>query len=384
MHSANGSHKLIRAIRIAFAGMLSAVALALIGGVFFAQSAPAATTSGDGLAVKQAVITSDCVAAVKNLNAKFRTRAVWRYRYKNGKTVAKRRKYARQVRASDRRVANARARVASACGGGTVSITSGSACFTAITKIDNLINLQYKRKMQLRKVRGNSSKAKKRRSYLRKRLRIIDGQIKLKTTLIFRSCESSNGAGGGAGTPDTTPPGSGPGILISGSGPGGQTNATNPVVEITAPTGETGGKAECKIMGNDYSGEFADFTPVTSPWILPNLPEGSYTIVCRWVDDAGNVGPSSSQPLVIDRTNPVVTIEDNGFRFPKKRAFIITVNEAVSSRQCMIDSIEYHEVDTSYTTPSLTDGSHTLTCRATDLAGNTSLPVVLTFTIEDE
>ncbi len=188
-------------------------------------------------------------------------------------------------------------------------------------------------------------------------------------------------AAGNAGDPttvtvtiDTTAPTGGPTIEVPGSGNGGQNNGDNPTVIVTPPSGETDGHLECKISGAGYNGEFAVFTTVTSPWTLPALPEGTYTITCHYVDEAGNAGPDSSYTLVIDRTAPgAPTVTGPGNPTNDNTPQItVTTKEAGGTVKCKVDGGSYVTVTSPFSTAALSDGSHVVTCTQTDAAGNTS------------
>lgn len=194
------------------------------------------------------------------------------------------------------------------------------------------------------------------------------------------TCRYVDGAGN-AGDPttvtvtiDTTAPNGGPTIEVPGSGNGGQNNDDNPTVVVTPPSGETGGHLECKISGAGYNGEFAVFTTVTSPWTLPALPEGTYTITCHYVDEAGNQGPDTTYTLVIDRTAPGAPTVNGPGNPTNDNTPQISVNttETGGSVKCKIDSGSFQNVTSPFSAPTLADGSHVVSCTQTDAAGNTS------------
>lgn len=176
----------------------------------------------------------------------------------------------------------------------------------------------------------------------------------------------------------------GPGIDVPGTGPGGETNDPQPEVIVTPPSGETGGHLECKISGSGYNGEFVDFTTVTSPWTLPELPEGTYTITCRYVDGAGNPGEETTYTIVIDRTAPGAPLVSGpaGPTNDTTPQIDITPAEAGGTLECKIDDDEYAVVTGSGPTPELSEGTHTITCRQTDAAGNIGAEGSTTVTID--
>lgn len=195
-------------------------------------------------------------------------------------------------------------------------------------------------------------------------------------TLICRLIDEA----GNEGTPashtftfDVSGSTSGPTIEVPGAGPGGETNDTNPEVIVTPPNGETGGYLECKLSGSGYNGEYVNYTTVTSPFNLPELPEGTYTITCRYVDEAGNPGEETSYTIVIDRTAPgaPTVTGPTGPTNDTTPSFTVTPAEAGGTVECKIDDGEFFAVNGSFIAPELSEGTHTVSCRQTDAAGNT-------------
>lgn len=172
---------------------------------------------------------------------------------------------------------------------------------------------------------------------------------------------------------DTSGSTEGPEITVPGTGPGGETNDPTPEVIVTPPAGETGGYLECKLSGSGYNGEYLVYTTVTSPFVLPELPEGSYTVTCRYVDEAGNPGEETSYTIVIDRTAPGAPTV-TGPTAPTNDTtpeFTVTTTEAGGTVECEIGDGELFEVNGSFVSPELSEGTHIVSCRQTDAAGNT-------------
>lgn len=468
--------------KIAIAALVLAAAV-LLQVAAFSSSANAATADA-AKAKKKAVkvkAPQNCAEAVIAVNVALRDRAVPRYRLKTAKGTKARKTWKKKVKAADKKVAAARASLTVQCQGSGTTSALDAECSITFTKLDKLIGLEYDRKMQLRKVKGNSKKAKARKKVLRKRLKLLGNQIKAQNSTFAKACnKSSTGNGGGSGsgnnggsgstggtdgtgpntdTTDTTPPGAvsitgpsstndntptylitapsgetgghieckiddgayatvtspwttptlsdgthtitcryvdaagnagdpstvtvtidasapttGPTITVPGSGSGGANNGDTPTVVVTPPAGETGGHLECKISGSGYNGEFVNFTTVDENWVLPVLPEGTYTITCHYIDEAGNVSPDTTYTLTIDRTAPgAPTVSGPGNPTGNNQPLItITTTEPGGTIKCSLDGNGSVVTTSPVNTPVLADGSHTISCTQTDAAGNTS------------
>jgi hypothetical protein len=491
--------KLISAALVLTAAILLQVAA-------FGPSAHAATADAAKAKKKtpaKTVAPQNCAQAVVAVNAALRARAVPRYRLKTATTSKQRKLYKKSVKKADKKVNAARAALKVQCQGtGTTSALDAN-CAVTITSLDKLINLEYDRKMQLRKVKGHSKKANKRKKVLRKRLKLLGDQIKTQNATFAKACSNAgNGNNGGNGngnngngnngngndgnsgstgntgstggtgntgpgadtlapgtvtitgpsntndntptfiitpptgetgghieckiddgsyvtvtspwttpslsdgthtitcryvdaagnegdpttitvTIDTTIPGSTT-INVPGSGSGGANNGDTPTVVVTPPAGETSGHTECKISGNGYNGEFANFTTVDEHWVLPVLPEGTYTITCHYVDEAGNIGPDTTYTLTIDRTAPgAPTVTGPGNPTSDNTPTItVTTTENGGTIKCSIDGGQSSVVTSPVTSTPVSDGSHVYSCTQTDAAGNTSAPGQATVVVD--
>jgi hypothetical protein len=157
-------------------------------------------------------------------------------------------------------------------------------------------------------------------------------------------------------TVDTAPP------AITVDAPTGPIDAL--VASVTFSSAEDGVEFTCALD----SGAAA---PCTSPYVTPELPNGSHAVHVQAADAAGNVA-GASRLLSIAATPPDTTIEA-GFESASKDAtpeFGFRSSRAGSRFQCSLDSAAWAECPATYTTPELTVGPHELAARAIDGAGN--------------
>lgn len=123
----------------------------------------------------------------------------------------------------------------------------------------------------------------------------------------------------------------------------------------------------------------------------PLTIDGSYTIQARQTDKAGNIGPLSSVTAKVDNVNPSLTISS-----PSSGAYITSTtpdvtfttsdNNTLVSTECRVTTLSapnnvYGPCTSPWTTPVLSQGSHTVQVRSTDKAGNTQQRSV-SFTVD--
>lgn len=477
-YRAAGSRTILTISKISIAALVLAAAV-LLQVAAFSDTAGAASADAAKAKKKKTVkvkAPQNCGQAVTAVNAALTARAVPRYRLKTATTSKAKKAAKKSVKKADKKVNSARASLKSLCQGVGTTSALDAECSITFTKLDSLINLQYERKMQLRKVKGNSKKAKNRKKVLRKRLKSLGNQIKAENTTFAKACDKNgNGGNGGTGnggtgsngadatapgavtitgpsstndstptflvtppagetgghieckiddgayitvtstwttptlsdgthtitcryvdgagnagdpttvtvTIDSTAPSSGPTITVPGSN-NGSSNGETPTVDTTPPAGESGGYTECKISGAGYNGPFVNFTAVNANWILPVLPEGTYTITCRYIDGAGNVGPNTTYTLTIDRTAPGAPTL-SGPASPSKDntpSFTVTRSEPGGSLGCAVDGLQAWNISSPLTTEALEDGTHLIQCAQQDDAGNLSPIAQLTIVID--
>jgi hypothetical protein len=123
----------------------------------------------------------------------------------------------------------------------------------------------------------------------------------------------------------------------------------------------------------------------------PLTIDGSYTIQARQTDKAGNIGPLSSVTAKVDNVAPALTITS-----PTGGAYITSTtpditfttsdNNTLVGSECRVTTLGaphnvYGACTSPWTTPVLTQGSHTVQVRSTDRAGNVTQKSV-TFTVD--
>jgi hypothetical protein len=133
----------------------------------------------------------------------------------------------------------------------------------------------------------------------------------------------------------------------------------------------TGVTFQCSLDGSDTG----PWTTCSSPYTTAALADGTHVIYVRSTA-GGNVDTTpASYTWTVDLTRPdttIVTNPDNPTNSPTGDFTFsgIDAGGGAVTFECRIDSGVFAACPAAYTTPALTDGSHTLYVRAVDLAGN--------------
>ena len=112
--------------------------------------------------------------------------------------------------------------------------------------------------------------------------------------------------------------------------------------------------------------------------------DGTYQVLVRATDVAGNIRDSAKQTVTIDNTPPVTAISSG----PASPTSVTTATFTFSSQsgstfQCQLDGAAYAACTSPRSYTALADGTHTFHVRATDPAGNTEVaPPSWTWTID--
>ena len=167
---------------------------------------------------------------------------------------------------------------------------------------------------------------------------------------------------------DTTPPAT----QLTG-GPTAGAHITDSTPTFTFSSNESG-SFECKV-------DNASWATCSSPKTVAQLADGDHTFSVRAIDTAENVDASpASRSFKVDTQAPSVTFSGgpaNDARIKDSTpSYQFNTNDAnPTTRQCKVDNGAWNTCSTPYTAPVLSDGQHTVSIRATDVAGNTSSPV---------
>jgi hypothetical protein len=153
------------------------------------------------------------------------------------------------------------------------------------------------------------------------------------------------------------------------SGPAATTTSTNASFGFSSSEG--GSSFECKLD----SGPWGD---CSSPRDYSSLTVGSHTFLVRATDAAGNTdGSPASRTWTVralgDTTPPNTSIVagPSGATMSTTASFDFSSTESGSSFQCKLDTASWKTCAESESFSSLTSGTHTVSVRAVDIAGNT-------------
>jgi Bacterial Ig-like domain len=129
---------------------------------------------------------------------------------------------------------------------------------------------------------------------------------------------------------------------------------------------EPGSTFECALDGGGFSS-------CTSPQSYSGLSDGSHTFQVRAADGVGNTDATpASSTWTVDTAAPSSSIT-GGPSDPSNDAaptFTFAADEAGSSFECRLDGGAFATCTSPHVLAALTEGSHTFTVRAVDLAGN--------------
>ncbi|MBI4897580.1 MAG: hypothetical protein HY827_04345 [Actinobacteria bacterium] len=139
------------------------------------------------------------------------------------------------------------------------------------------------------------------------------------------------------------------------------------------------GSTTCRLDG-------AAAESCSSPAILSGLDEGPHTLVVTSTDLAGNSG-SAVADFTIDRTPPETTITGGPAQLSVTNAaspvFTFDANEPGSAYNCRVDGSPYSLCASTFTSPVLSDGVHSIDVYAIDAAGNAdATPASRTFIVD--
>ena len=141
---------------------------------------------------------------------------------------------------------------------------------------------------------------------------------------------------------------------------------------------------ECRVD----SGSWVD---CASPWTTAALSDGPHSVAVRATDVAGNTDASPATRSFTVSTAPppeaaapdtTITSGPTGTTNDSTPTFAFTSSEPNSVFECRVDAGSWVDCTSPWTTPALSNGPHSVSVRATDVAGNTdTTPATGSFTV---
>ncbi|MEO8703202.1 MAG: Ig-like domain-containing protein, partial [Kofleriaceae bacterium] len=135
---------------------------------------------------------------------------------------------------------------------------------------------------------------------------------------------------------------------------------------------------ECQIDG------VVTFAACTSPFESPTLANGNRTFRVRATDPVGNVGAPATFTWAIDTTIPTVTLTASPLAISTDNTPTVafTTTDNPTSITCRLDAGTFVTCTSPFTFGATADGTHTITVRVADAAGNASTATTAPFTID--
>jgi hypothetical protein len=161
------------------------------------------------------------------------------------------------------------------------------------------------------------------------------------------------------------------------SGPTGVTNDATPTFAFTAS--ESGSTFACRV-------DDATAKPCDSPLTTATLSDGEHVFHVVATDRAGNADPTdATRAFTVDTAPPETTITSGptGRTADAEPTFAFASSEAASTFECRIDDGAFQRCVSPLSTPTLPDGDHSVSVRATDAAANVDpTPATRAFTVD--
>jgi hypothetical protein len=159
------------------------------------------------------------------------------------------------------------------------------------------------------------------------------------------------------------------------AGPSGLTGDNTPAFEFSSEPDAT---FECQV---DAGG----FTACSSPFTAPSLGDGPHTFAVRAIDSVTNVDASpATRAFIVDTAAPDTTLLSGptGPTSDSTPTFTFS-SEGGATFKCRVDAGSFAACSSPFTTPSLANGPHTFSVRATDAATNVDTsPATRAFTVD--
>ena len=124
------------------------------------------------------------------------------------------------------------------------------------------------------------------------------------------------------------------------------------------------------------------FATCTSPKQFTALAEGAHTAYVRAVDNVGNVGVADSKTFTVDTIAPNTSITGAPVSGSSATVSFSSAASDVARFECRLDGGTYATCTSPKQFTGLAEGSHTVSVRAVDNAGNTGVADSRTFTVD--
>ncbi len=167
--------------------------------------------------------------------------------------------------------------------------------------------------------------------------------------------------------------GVGPVVTIN-TKPTNPSNDTTPQFTFTADETAT---FECRIDG------VTAFTACATPFESPALADGGRTFRVRGTDAFGNVGADATFAWVVDTAAPTVSITSQPLALSNDPTPTVTFTTAgnPAATECQVDAGAFVTCVSGFS-PTVADGTHTITVRVTDAATNSSSATTSSFVVD--
>jgi hypothetical protein len=177
--------------------------------------------------------------------------------------------------------------------------------------------------------------------------------------------------------PDTTAP------AVSVSAPANNATVSG-TVTATATASDNIGVSRVEFYVNGVLKATDTASPYTYGWDTTTAANGAYSLIAKAYDAAGNVGQSTTVSVTVNNPVPDTTAPTVSFSSPASNAIVsgtksvkVTAsdNVAVTRVELYVDGVliatdAASPYNYSWNTKSVANGSHTLTAKAYDAAGN--------------
>jgi hypothetical protein len=156
------------------------------------------------------------------------------------------------------------------------------------------------------------------------------------------------------------------------NGPEGLTNDASPSFELRSTLIDA--TFECKL-------DESAFLPCSSTYPAAELADGPHTLQARSIDELGNVGPAATRAFTIDSTAPEASVDSGPTGRVHSGPLAFAVRASDGTIECALDDGAYGSCAIVLRADTLAAGEHVYRVRATDAAGNVSLPAERRFTV---